>query len=301
MSGGTAFEFPGAPGGYHGRPTRRLENGHCWIDVLAEGGPRIVGFGLPGEGNVLVEAPDVSWDNGYGKFELLGGHRLWCAPESPECSVPDSTGLTLAPIPDAGGPALRLAGATEAPTGLRKTVEVRLDPESAAVSVRHEIRNMGSRTFEVSPWAITSLRPGGMAVAPLPGPADEHLLQPSQVVVLWPYTSWSDDRLEMGDRFLAVLMHPAPRFKIGCLSASGSVGYLNDGVLFVLRFDPALGSPHADKGANLEIFADERMIELESLGPLVRLGPGDATIHDERWELRKVGQGLDAAAIAALL
>jgi hypothetical protein len=115
-----------------------------------------VGFGLPGEGNVLVEAPDVSWDNGYGKFELLGGHRLWCAPESPECSVPDSTGLTLAPIPDAGGPALRLAGATEAPTGLRKTVEVRLDPESAAVSVRHEIRNMGSRTFEVSPWAITS-------------------------------------------------------------------------------------------------------------------------------------------------
>jgi hypothetical protein len=180
-------------------------------------------------------------------------------------------------------------------------VEVRLDPDSAAVSVRNEIRNIGSQTFEVSPWGITSLRPGGMAVAPLPGPADEHLLQPSQVLVLWPYASWSDDRLKIDDRFLAVSMHPAPRFKIGCLSASGSVGYLTDGLLFVMRFDPALGSAHADKGANLEIFADERMIELESLGPLVCLGPGDATIHDERWELRKVGQGLDAVAVAALL
>ena len=301
MSGGTAFELPGAPGEYHGHPTRRLENGHCWIEVLADGGPRIVGFGLAGEGNVLIESPDVSWDNGYGRFELFGGHRLWFAPETPECSVPDSTGLTLAPILDAGGLALRLAGATEAPTGLRKTVEVRLDPDSAAVSVRNEIRNIGSQTFEVSPWGITSLRPGGMAVAPLPGPADEHLLQPSQVLVLWPYASWSDDRLKIDDRFLAVSMHPAPRFKIGCLSASGSVGYLTDGLLFVMRFDPALGSAHADKGANLEIFADERMIELESLGPLVRLGPGDATIHDERWELRKVGQGLDAVAVAALL
>jgi hypothetical protein len=93
-----------------------------------------------------------------------------------------------------------LVGAIEAPTGLRKTVEVRLDPESAAVSVRHDPRNMGSRTLEVSPWAITSLRPGGMAVAPLPGPVDEHRLQPSQLVVLWPYASWSDDRLQIGDR-----------------------------------------------------------------------------------------------------
>jgi hypothetical protein len=260
-----------------------------------------VGFGLSGDRNVLSETPDVSWDSGYGTFELFGGHRLWFAPETPECSVADSTGLTLSPIVDAVGPAVRLVGATEAPTGLRKTVEVRLDPESAAVSVRHELRNMGSRTFDGSPWGITGLRPGGMAVAPLPGPADEHLLQPSQLVVLWPYASWSDDRLAMGDRFLTVSMHPGPRFKIGCLSATGSVGYLSDGLLFVLRFDPAFGSAHADKGANLEIFADERILEVESLGPLVRLGPGDATIHDERWELRKVGQGIDAAGVAALL
>jgi hypothetical protein len=301
VSGGAAFGLPGAPGDYYGRKTRRLENGHCWIDVLAEGGPRIVGFGLSGDENVFAETPDVSWDNGYGLFELLGGHRLWFAPETSECSVPDSTGLTLAPIPDAAGPALRLVGAPEAPTGLRKAIEVRLDPESAAVSVRHELRNVGSRSFEGSPWAITGLRPGGTAVAPLPGPVDERNLQPSQLVVLWPYASWSDDRLLLAERFLAVSTHPGPRFKIGCLSASGSVGYVNDGRLFVLQFDPAFGSAHSDMGANLEIFADERTVELESLGPLVRLGPGDAVIHDERWVLRRVGGATDAAGIARLL
>ena len=301
MRDAAALELPGVPGEYYGRSTRRLNNGHCWIDVLAEGGPRIVGFGLTGHPNVLSETPDACWDSGYGTFELLGGHRLWFAPETPACSVPDATGLILAPIPGADGQAVRLVGAPEAPTGLRKTMEVRIDPESASVSIRHELSNTGSRTLEVSPWAITGLRPGGIAVAPLPGAVDEHKLQPSQLLVLWPYARWSDDRLAIREGLLTVSASPAPRFKIGCLSASGAVGYLRDGLLFTLRFDPAFGSAHADRGVNLEIFADELTLELESLGPLVRLAPGDAATHDERWELREVGHGLDAAAAAALL
>ena len=301
MGSAPALGLPGVPGEYHGRSTRRLDNGHCWIDVLAEGGPRIVGFGLTGHANVLSETPDACWDNGYGVFELLGGHRLWFAPETPACSVPDTTGLTLTPMPDAGGQAVRLVGATEAPTGLRKTMEVRIEPESAAVSIRHELSNNGSRTLEVSPWAITGLCPGGIAVAPLPGAVDEHSLQPSQLLVLWPYARWSDDRLAIRDGLLTVSSGPAPKFKIGCLSASGAVGYLRDGLLFTLRFDPAFESAHADKGVNLEIFADELILELESLGPLVRLAPGDTATHDERWELREVGHGIDAAGVAALL
>ncbi len=279
---------PGTPGEYYGRPTLRLESAHCWIDVLAVGGPRIVGFGLAGGGNVLGESPQASWDHGHGLYELLGGHRLWFAPETRECSVPDSTGLTVAPIADAAGPAVRLIGAVEAPTGVRKTVEVRLDPESAAVSIRHTIANEGSGTLELSPWPITRLPLGGVATVELPAPTAEHVLNPNQLLVLWPYATWSDPRLAIGERSLTVTATPGAPFKIGCLSTAGAVSYLREGVLFSKYFDPAVAAPHSDMGCNLEIYCDQGTIELESLGPLVRLAPGDSVTHDERWELRRV-------------
>lgn len=290
--------LPGVPGDYHGRPTRRLESAHCWVEVLAGGGPRIVGFGLRGEPNLLSETPQVSWDAGHGLFELLGGHRLWFAPETPECSVPDSTGLTLAAITaraiaaDAtavAGLGIRLVGAVEGPTGLRKTIEVRLDPGSAAVSLRHTFANEGSRIFELSPWPITQLRTGGVATVELPAPIVEHVVKPNQLLVLWPYAAWSDDRLEIGERSLTVTARPGRPFKVGCLSRTGEVGYLREGVLFTKRFDPAADAPHPDLGCNVEIYCDESSIELESLAPLVRLGPGESVSHDERWELRRVG------------
>ncbi|MFI5258093.1 MAG: hypothetical protein ACHQ01_00565 [Candidatus Limnocylindrales bacterium] len=293
--------LPGVPGDYHGRATRRLDNGRCWVDVLATGGPRIVGFGLSGRDNFLVETPQISWDAGYGTYDLLGGHRLWFAPETSLCSVPDATGLTLTAIPDAAAPAVRLVGPVEGPTGLRRTMEIRLDADSAAVTVHHVIANEGSGEIELAPWGITQLRLGGVAVVPMAPEAKEHALQPNQVVALWPYAFWSDDRLHIGDRTLTVAGRPAKAFKVGCLDTSGVAAYLRDGLLFVLRFDPAVGAARADFGCNVEVYVDESAIELESLGPLECLGPGEATAHDESWELREVEPGIDAAGVLDLL
>lgn len=292
MSGGAAPGLGtagvlGTPGEYFGRPTLRLESAHCWIDVLAVGGPRIVGFGLAGGGNVLGETPQASWDGPHGTYDLLGGHRLWFAPETPDCSVPDTTGLTLALFPGAAGPAVRLMGAFEAPTGLRRTMEVRLEAESAAVSVRHILTNEGSGPRELSPWPITQLPLGGVATVELATPPTERIGNPNQLLVLWPYASWTDSRLALGGRSLTVSATPGAPFKIGCGSMLGEVSYLRDGVLFTKRFDPAVGAPHADLGSNIEVYCDDRTIELESLGPLVRLAPGESVTHDERWELRR--------------
>ena len=289
--------LPGVIGDYHGRVTRRLEGAGCWVEVLAAGGPRVVGFGLRGGPNVLTETPDTAWDSGFGRYELLGGHRLWFAPETPECSVPDQHGLTISA--EAGG--LRLVGAVEPPTGIRKAFEIRLDPEAAALSIRHELLNEGSRILELSPWPITQLRLGGVAVVKLPLPVAEHILQPNQVLVLWPYSSWADDRMSIGERAITVTARPGKPFKMGFLSHSGSVGYLRDGLLFVKRFDPAVAAVHADRGTNVQIYCDEGTIELESLGPLVRLMPGESAAHEERWELRDIGMSADVAAAAAFL
>lgn len=293
--------LPGTPGDYFGRPTRRLEGAHCWVEVLAEGGPRVLRFGRRGGPNVFAETPKATWDAGHGTYELLGGHRFWFAPETADCSVPDAAGLALTTLPGAPGPAVRLVGAVEAPTGLRKTIEVRLDADTAAMSLRHVLANEGSRTLEIAPWPVTQLRLGGMAVAPLPPGDEEPSSRPNQLVVLWPYASGSDDRIEIGDHRLTVFARPAKPMKVGCLSATGTAGYLLDGLLVMLRFTPARGSVHPDLGCNLEIYSDERTIELETIGPLVSLAPGDSVTHDERWEISEVGEDLDAAAVEALL
>jgi hypothetical protein len=278
MNGG-AGDLPGFAGELHGRPTRRIETAHCWLEFLSEGGPRIVGFGLAGRRNLLAETPDAKWDSEYGMFELVGGHRLWFAPESPECSFPDSTGLEIAPLE--GG--VRLTGAVQTPTGLRKTIEVTLAADAAAVHLHHVIRNDGGRTLDLAPWPVTQLRLGGVARVELPRPSKAS--GPTQLVVMWPYASWSDDRLSIRDGELSVLGRAGEPFKVGCLNWTGRVVYEVDGLRFVKSYDPALDRPHADFGVNLEIYVDERTIELESLGPLTRLAPGDVVTWGEDWEL----------------
>jgi hypothetical protein len=272
-------DLPGEPAELHGKATRRIGTTHCWLEFLAEGGPRIVGFGLAGKPNVLAETPDAKWDSGYGTFELVGGHRLWFAPERPECSFPDSTGLDVAPLE--GG--VRLTGAVQTPTGLRKTIDVTLAADAAAVHLHHAIRNEGSRTLDLAPWPVTQLRLGGVARVELPGPSKAS--GPTQLVVMWPYSSWSDDRLSIRDGEISVQGRAGEPFKVGCLNWTGRVVYEVDDIRFVKRYDPALDRPHADFGVNLEIYVDERTIELESLGQLTRLGPAETVTWDEDWEL----------------
>jgi hypothetical protein len=65
----------------------------------------------------------------------------------------------------------------------------------------------------------------------------------------------------------------------------GWVAYLNEGDLFVKRFDFEKDKTYPDGGCNLETFANPDMLDIEALGPLVLLAPGAATEHAETWDL----------------
>jgi hypothetical protein len=43
--------------------------------------------------------------------------------------------------------------------------------------------------------------------------------------------------------------------------------------------------PHVDHGCNAESYCNDEFIELETLGPLVKLEPGQFVTHTETWEL----------------
>jgi hypothetical protein len=271
--------------GFHGLPTYAISSPFLQVEVLAQAGPRLVGLVLAGgEENLLAEAPDVSWDTPYGVYTLYGGHRLWHAPEAfPRSYVPDDGGLRVEEV-DGG---VRLVG-MEGPTGLRKTIDIKLHSQRPALSLRHGLANTGAWPVELAPWAITQVPLGGLAVLPVGAPELSPYL-PNRHLAVWPYTHLDDPRLRFsGDLVLVEGVGRDHALKIGCLNHRGWLGYLRKGIFFIKRFQPEPTAVHPDLNCNAEVYVYNRFLELETVAPLCRLEPGHEVAHLETWELARV-------------
>ena len=270
---------------YFGLLMRTLDNGHLRLDFLTEAGPRIVRL-IPARSdqNLLAELPREQISSALGRFNMYGGHRLWHAPEAdPRSYIPDDAQLQVEDLADG----VRLTGAAEAPTGIRKSIEIHLAPDRAAVTLVHELRNEGLWAVELAPWAITQMALGGVAVLPqCTAPADGNGLLPNRTLTLWPYTRWGDPRLKLNDDFVLVQGQSVrPACKIGYFNSSGWVGYLNGGVFFIKHFTPRPDELHPDFNCNTEVYVNHLFLEVETLAPLTRLQPGLAIRHIETWNV----------------
>jgi hypothetical protein len=253
------------------------------LTVLAAGGPRILALHLDNGPNLLAETPAARWQTPWGEFALLGGHRLWHAPEAfPRSYWPDLDGPPAEPVEH--GVILR---SDIDPGGIAKSLTVTLDPQQPRLHLRHALTNHGLWPVELAPWAITQLVPGGLAVLPLHDaqPPPNPLL-PNRQIALWPYTSLPDPRLHITDDALlidtALAGQPA---KVGVHSAAGWLAYIHQGMVVVkwAAYQPT--GIYPDRNCNLEIYYDQGCTELETLAPLVHLAPGATITHDEIWFL----------------
>ena len=270
---------------FYGLRTRSIGNKLLRLDYLLDAGPRIVRLilGQSGE-NWMAELPNNVVQTEYGAYHFYGGHRLWHSPEAmPRTYFPDNQAVIVEEL--AGG--VRLLQPTAEPhTGIRKSIEVRLQSDRAALTILHRLQNEGTQDVEFAPWAITQLKQGGIAILPQTlGSLDPAGLLPNRHVVLWPYTRVHDPRLELHDDLVLIRAQPLqPPCKIGYFNRRGWVGYLQNGAFFVKRFQARLDRAHPDYGCNAEVYCNDQFIELETLGPLAQLQPGDSTTAEETWE-----------------
>ena len=104
---------------------------------------------------------------------------------------------------------------------------------------------------------------------------------------MWPFTDLSDPRFSLGGDYWTLRHDSDARgaTKIGVNHSVGKAGYVNNGTLFVknFAFDPSANYP--DRGSCLELFANEEILEVETLGPLTKLKPGGVLEWVEEWEL----------------
>ena len=121
------------------------------------------------------------------------------------------------------------------------------------------------------------MQPGAKAILPQEPyiNPDEDLL-PARPVVLWNYTLMSDPRWNWGNKYIQ-LKHDqriTSEQKIGILNKQGWAAYVNSGFLMVkfFKFDPDVVYP--DYGCNNEVYVNEHLLEIESLGPVSETSSG---------------------------
>jgi len=130
-------------------------------------------------------------------------------------------------------------------------------------------------------------RLGGVGIFPQPAEnVDDAGLLSNRRLSLWPYTRIDDPRLNLRDDFLLIYAKPdLPPIKLGYFNPQGWLGYWLDDVLFVKRFEARADTSYPDHECNSEFYCNDRFIELESLGPLESVKPGQTLHHSELWEI----------------
>ncbi|MDR3709764.1 MAG: hypothetical protein P4L33_15825 [Capsulimonadaceae bacterium] len=287
----------------------RLANGALELVAFTKAGPRIVSLSSPGGANLFGLLDEFKGKIGpSNEWTIYGGHRLWHAPEyKPRSYQPDNDPVG---VREEDGD-LVLTEATEAATGIQKEMAIRLAGDNTpAVQVEHRLTNRGTWAVELAPWALSVVAPGGRVIfpqAPHKDHGEDNDYLPARPLVMWPFTDMADPRWTWGTNYIQLRSDASRDFaqKLGVYSPDAWAAFeapSGDLLVIFIDLDPFGPEVHADMGSNFETFTKGAFQELESLGPLVNLGPDETVTHIETWVvLKNPGLPKDDAALAAKL
>lgn|SRR5208282_1807308 len=282
----------------------RVSNGEVELIVTGDVGPRVIRFGFVGGQNLFKEYADQMGKTGEEKFQLRGGSRVWKAPEDPIATwAPDNVAVEI--IPTANG--LIARAPVEPLSSLQKEIEVSMAASGTDVTVKHRITNRSLYTLEFSPWTLTMMAPGGVAISGFP-PRGKHPinLEATNPLVMWAYTDLADKRLRFTRKYLLLRQDPgiSEAEKLGTFNPDTWAAYLLNGEAFVKRTQADASKTYPDFGCSFETFTNNEFLEIETLGPMTKVAPGKSVEHVEHWSLHrniKLSEFTDAAIDQALL
>lgn len=285
----------------------RVTNGVVELVVTSDVGPRILRYGFVDGRNLFKEFTDQLGGSGESSFQSRGGHRLWKAPEDLATSWAADNGPVEIRVTEHGVVAL---APVEPQSGLRKTIEASMAETGSDVVVTHRIENCSGKDQRFAPWAITVMATGGVAVAGFP-PRGTHpeCLTPTNPLTMWAFTDLSDPRWTLLRKYLVLRQdtsRSAPQ-KIGLFAEHTWGAYLLDGEVFLKETRNDASQTYSDFGCSFETFTNDEFLEMETLGPLRTVAPGEHVEHVERWSLHRgvhvrewSDAGIDAGLAAVL-
>lgn len=266
----------------------KLESSKARVILCPDAGGRVLEYSMKGVNALHLDPREAEWKPGpinrkvpmsAGRFDI--GPEL-VVPERPELMFGQWTGRITGE---------RSAALTSPPCpsmGIIVDREFELAADSTRLICRQVIRNISDRTVEYCHWARTFSPTGGYAYVPLTQPTRF----PKSYVMYEGMGKISnrpvDPNVTIRDGFLIVTAAPAFP-KLGFDSYAGWFAYQQkSGLLFVKRY-PTYPDRVYNELAGLTISIwypnDRPMVELEPIGPRLRIAPGKSDSFAEEWWL----------------
>jgi len=265
----------------------RVSNPEIELILTADVGPRVIRFGFHGGQNLFKTFDDQMGKSDEASFMARGGSRIWIAPEDRTASyAPDNFPVQVTRQDGA----LVATTPVEDTAGLQKQMIIRMAQDGTGVELRHRIRNAGLLPVEFAVWVLAMMAPGGVGISGFP-PRGTHPeeLPPSNPLVMWAFTDLSDPRWRLLRKYLLLRQdcaQPSPQ-KLGHFNPKTWGAYLLNGDLFLKTYAADRAAVYPDFGCSFETFANGEFLELETLGPLKRVAPGEWIEHTEHWSLHR--------------
>lgn len=271
----------------------KVSNGETEFVATVEMGPRIIRFGKVGGPNELFEDPakeafveheelEKFWGNR--RYYNMGGHRLWHSPED----MPKTYLNNYAPITyEILSNGVKIESEYKE-ISLKNTIIATMS-DDGELNVKHYVTNIGSKKVELAPWAITILALGGLEV--IPTSQRETGFLSNRSLMIWPYADVKDKRFNMSNKYICMTTDDkgdtenVNAFKIGINNVDGYAMYFNHNNLFIKRFEYEENGNYPDNGCNFETYTNFRLMEMESLGKIQEINPGESVTHTEIWNL----------------
>ncbi len=255
-----------------------LDWGDVTLQVDPARGGRITTFQL-GTENLLTGA-EVS--------PLYWGSTLWISPEATLWKQPPPEPIDSDPyVATATDTVLTLTGMPYAELGVRVTKKLSTATARGAFEIEYTLHNVGTEAVKMAPWEVTRVKPRGVTFFPK-GPSlslstGATFPTTEQNGVVW-YT-YDASAVTVDSKLYAD-------------ATEGWLAHAAAGLLFIKSFSDLSAEQIAPKEGDVELYTNQRhtYVELENQGAYVTILPGESSSWTVTWYLKKLPEGVEAAA-----
>lgn len=279
---------------YHGWiDSYRFEAGPYRLTVVPEIGGRIMEYSINGR-NVIWENPaengqtypiTMDWHN-------YGGYKAWVAPQELWGWPPDpfldfgKANVEVLQSPK-GIPILRLTGCPSLKTGVLFAKEISMS-SSGEVTLKQLMYNISGKPVTYSVWGVTQVKTPCFVAFPVK--KDSRFPDGISYIMA---ESRNSRQFTVKDG-LCIVRYGGELGKIGADSDGPWMIWFDEDIAYVKLFEPMdAEATYPDGGCSAEVFTSEAKlgyVEMEILGPMVNLSPGESTELTERWRIFKLTQ-----------
>jgi hypothetical protein len=263
-----------------------LFNKRTRVVLCPDVGGRILEYALDGENSLFLNPKQDGWvwdgnkgiDPSGGRFDI-----------GPEKIVPKHPVLWLGPWQGViTGPRMaQLISLEDEATGVQLVRDFKLDERTSKLLCRQTIRNISDDTQYWCHWSRTLAVGGGICIIPLTEPSrfpNKYVMYEAGSTINF---APKDPNVRIRDGYLEIL-GPPKNPKLGMDSYAGWFCYFtrND-LLFVKKYQTYPNRPYNEiAGLTISIWYNQNlMCELEPIGPMEEILPGESASFTEAWWL----------------